>query len=121
MAPHKELAHYLGHAVEVTGAHGAFHHIGNRAEVEGAGIGLGIYLLYRRDKHIVDSCPFEQRAVGFLCAGISGRIGRIVKLCGIDKHRYYHDVVFAARTVNQRDMTGVQSTHCRDKTYGHAL
>ena len=78
-------------------------------------------LLYRRDKHIVDSCPFEQRAVGFLCAGISGQIGRIVKLCGIDKHRYYHDVVFAARTVNQRDMTGVQSTHCRDKTYGHAL
>ncbi len=95
----KELAHYLGNAVEVTWTHGAFHYFGNRAEVENPGVGFGIYFVYRWHEDIVHTAGFEHGAVGLFGSWVRAEVVGIVELSGVYKNTHHYYVVFVAGTL----------------------
>ena len=116
-APREELAHNLRHAVEVARAHGALHDFGHRAEVEPAGVGLGIYLFGSGDECVVDAGRLEECGVGVFGARVGAEVVGVVELRGVDEDAHHNDIVLGTGAVDQRLVPVVQCAHCRHKAY----
>ena len=102
----------------MAGAHGAFHHFGHGAEVEHAGIGLGVDFFHCGNEGEVHTGLLEQTAVGLFCAGICAEVVGIVELSGVYKHARNHHVVFGAGAGHEREVPGVKGAHGGHKPYG---
>ena len=98
-------------------AHGTFHHFGHRAEVEGAGVGLGVDFSHRGNESVVGAKALKESAVGFLGARVGLKVGGVVELSGVDENTHHHNIIFFACAFNQRRVAGVESSHRRYKSY----
>ena len=109
--PFEEAADNLGHAVEVAGTHGALHHGCHLAEVEDAGVFLGIYLLDGGDEGVVHAGGLQLPGVGLFGVGVGAQVLGIVELRGVDEYADYNNVILAACAFHKADVSGVQGTH----------
>ena len=91
----------LSHALEMTGAHGAFHDFGHLAEVKHTVVRFGIYLLDRGDECNVDTCVAHAGAIGLLGAGIGAQVIGIIKLCRIYKYAHNDNIIVTAGLLHQ--------------------
>ena len=112
----KKPAHHLGNPVEMSGTHGSFHDLGNRAKVEYPGVRLRIDLFNRRHKRNVDTGLPKFFTIGFFRTRICLQIVGVVKLRRVYKNADNNHVVVGTSTLHQRHMSLVQRPHGRNKS-----
>ena len=84
---------------------------------EHPGIGFGIHLFDRRDKHEIDTSLFKQGAIGILRPRICAQVIRVVKLGGVHENADHHRVVLPAGLLDQREVPLVKGPHSGHKPY----
>ncbi len=105
----------LRHAVEVTGACGALHHLVDLSEIELTTVRFGVYLLDRRHQHEIRAGPFQQTRIGLRGAGIMSQVVFVVELGGIDEDAHHDGGVLPAGALDQRAVSRMQGAHRRDE------
>ena len=115
--PREQFAHDLAHAVKVTRAHGAFHHLLHRTEVKHAGVGLGIDFLDGGHESHVNATGLEHGGIALGGAGIGAQVFLVVELRGVEEATHHNSVVLLAGTVDERLVTLVKGTHGGHQTY----
>ena len=101
----------------MTGAHGAFHHLLDGAEVKHAGIGLGIDFLDGGHEGHVNTTGLKHGGIALGGAGIGAQVLLVVELRGVEETTHHEGVVLLAGTLDERLVTLVQGAHCGHQTY----
>ena len=116
----EEFAHYLHYSVKVIGAKPSFHYFVQSFEIELKGraefVG-GINIFDLRGENIFAACFFEQGNVGIERTGVASQVIGVIELRRIDKHTDNSNVILCHGSLYQRQVSSVQSTHCRHQTY----